>query len=81
LSLDTGCWKRAGANRKNIHNRAFQPGLGIFIGLLKMHSIEVVVDVRSSPYSKYTSQFNKKDMQKDIRGNNNNQHIPNNPQL
>ena len=28
-----------------------------FLGLLKMHSIQVVVDVRSQPYSKYATQF------------------------
>ena len=40
-----------------------------FIELLKRHSIEVVVDVRFNPYSKYASQFNKKEIQGDIRDN------------
>ena len=40
-----------------------------FIELLKRRSIEVVVDVRSNPYSKYASQFNKKEVQGDIRDN------------
>ena len=40
-----------------------------FTGLLKRYSIEVVVDVRSSPYSKYASQFNRKNIQEDIRNN------------
>lgn len=40
-----------------------------FIELLKSNSIEVVVDVRSNPYSKYASQFNKKDIQKNILAN------------
>jgi uncharacterized protein (DUF488 family) len=30
-----------------------------FIALLKQHQIEVLVDVRTSPYSAYTSQFNR----------------------
>ncbi len=34
-----------------------------FIELLKKHSIEVVVDVRSSPYSRYASQFNKREVE------------------
>lgn len=40
-----------------------------FIGLLKSRSIEVVADVRSSPYSKYASQFNRKDIQRLIETN------------
>ncbi len=40
-----------------------------FIGLLKHNSIEVVVDVRSRPYSRYASRFNKKEIQRDIRSN------------
>ena len=31
-----------------------------FIGLLECHKINMVVDVRSAPYSRYSSQFNKK---------------------
>jgi uncharacterized protein (DUF488 family) len=33
--------------------------LDAFVGLLIQHRIEVVVDVRSSPYSRYASQFNR----------------------
>lgn len=29
-----------------------------FLGLLKMHAVQVVVDVRSQPYSKYAKHFN-----------------------
>jgi len=31
---------------------------GVFVELLRRHGVEVLVDVRSSPYSKYASQFN-----------------------
>lgn len=34
-----------------------------FIGLLKQHGIQSLVDVRSSPYSKYATQFNKADLE------------------
>jgi uncharacterized protein (DUF488 family) len=30
-----------------------------FVGLLKMHGVQVVVDVRSQPYSKYATHFDK----------------------
>ena len=40
-----------------------------FIGLLKNHSIDVVADVRSNPYSRYASQFNKKAIQRYIQNN------------
>ena len=30
----------------------------VFLGLLRQHSVSEVVDVRSSPYSRYASQFN-----------------------
>lgn len=33
-----------------------------FINLLKLHSINCVVDVRSTPYSQYASQFNERDI-------------------
>ena len=33
-----------------------------FIGLLECHKINMVVDVRSAPYSRYCSQFNKNDI-------------------
>ncbi len=34
-----------------------------FLKLLKDNSIQVVVDVRSAPYSRYVPQFNKKEME------------------
>lgn len=34
-----------------------------WVGLLRQHKIEVVVDTRSSPYSKYVPQFDKEPMQ------------------
>lgn len=34
-----------------------------FLGLLKQHEIEVLVDVRSQPYSAYTSHFNRESLQ------------------
>lgn len=37
-----------------------------FLGLLKEHSINCLVDVRSSPYSKYVPQFNKENIVKDL---------------
>ena len=33
-----------------------------FINLLKLHNINCVVDVRSTPYSQYASQFNERDI-------------------
>ena len=35
----------------------------VFLGLLLRHGIEEVVDVRSSPYSRYNPQFNRKALQ------------------
>ena len=35
----------------------------VFLGLLLRHEIEEVVDVRSSPHSRYNSQFNRKTLQ------------------
>ena len=37
-----------------------------WLALLRQHSIEVVVDVRSSPYSKYVPQFDKELMQRSL---------------
>lgn len=34
-----------------------------FCGLLRQHGIEVLADVRSQPYSRYTPQFNKDELQ------------------
>ncbi len=39
-----------------------------FISLLKMHGVEVVVDVRSSPFSKYNPQFNKENIARSLKG-------------
>lgn len=36
----------------------------IFISLLRMNRINCIVDVRSTPYSKFTPQFNKEDLKK-----------------
>ena len=38
-----------------------------FIELLKRNSIEFLADVRSNPYSKYASQFNRRNIQRDIQ--------------
>ncbi len=38
-----------------------------FIRLLKMHAIEMLVDVRSQPYSKYNPDFIKKNLERIIR--------------
>jgi uncharacterized protein (DUF488 family) len=35
-----------------------------FLGLLKSHSIQVVVDTRSQPYSKYSTQFDQKELKR-----------------
>lgn len=34
-----------------------------FVALLERHAIEVLIDVRSQPYSKYASQFNPKELE------------------
>lgn len=39
-----------------------------FIHLLKLHSVDVVADVRSNPYSKYQPQFNRESLHRDLRG-------------
>lgn len=38
-----------------------------FLGLLKMHEIEVVADVRSNPYSGYNPQFNREILRKELK--------------
>lgn len=38
-----------------------------FIDLLKMHEITALVDVRSSPYSRYNPQFNRENLQKTLK--------------
>lgn len=37
-----------------------------FIGLLKQHEIDVLVDVRSQPYSQYNPQFNREALQREV---------------
>jgi uncharacterized protein (DUF488 family) len=39
-----------------------------FLDLLQRHAIEVLVDVRSSPYSAYTSQFNREVLKAAVEG-------------
>lgn len=38
-----------------------------FIALLQQHGIETVVDVRSQPYSQWTSQFNREPLRDDLQ--------------
>ena len=38
-------------------------GAEVFLGLLRRHGVEEVVDVRSSPHSRYNPQFNRKALQ------------------
>jgi len=40
-----------------------------FIRVIKSHGITAVADVRSSPYSKFKPEFNKKDFQKELNKN------------
>ena len=37
------------------------------LSLLRQHRVDVVVDVRSSPYSRYASQFNRENLQANLR--------------
>jgi uncharacterized protein (DUF488 family) len=39
-----------------------------WLGLLRQHRVEVLVDTRSSPYSKYVPQFDKELMQNSLEG-------------
>ena len=41
-----------------------------FLELLKMHNINCIVDVRSTPFSKYTSQFNREGLQSYLKKQN-----------
>ena len=41
-----------------------------FIELLKLFKIQLVVDVRSSPYSKYVPHFNRENINKSLKENN-----------
>jgi len=43
--------------------------LNLFAKLLKNNAIEVLVDVRSNPYSRFAFQFNKDNIQKAIQEN------------
>jgi uncharacterized protein (DUF488 family) len=40
----------------------------VWLALLRQHKVEVVVDTRSSPYSKYVPQFDKELMQSSLEG-------------
>jgi len=39
-----------------------------FLALLRPHEIQVVVDVRSSPYTKYAKHFNREDLSASLKG-------------
>ena len=39
-----------------------------FLELLKSHGVQVVVDTRSQPYSKYSTQFDQKDLKQSLSG-------------
>ena len=39
----------------------------VFLDILKKHDIQVLVDVRSDPYSRYAPQFNKTDFQRYVQ--------------
>lgn len=41
-----------------------------FIALLKMHGIEALADVRSSPYSRFTPHFNRESLRSALKGAN-----------
>lgn len=41
--------------------------IDVFLGLLKLHRIEVIADVRSIPYSAWTPQFNSAALQQSLR--------------
>lgn len=41
--------------------------LELFINLLKSHKIDVLVDVRSKPFSRFSPQFNKEGLEKTVR--------------
>lgn len=44
--------------------------IGGFIEILKSHQIEAIADVRSSPYSKYTPQFNRETLKQSLKDSN-----------
>jgi len=41
--------------------------LEVFINLLQSHKIDVLVDVRSKPFSRFSPQFNKDGLEKAVR--------------
>ena len=41
--------------------------IGRFVALLKQHGIQAIADVRSSPYSQYSPQFNRELLEKSLR--------------
>lgn len=43
-----------------------QHNINYFIGLLKEYSIDYLLDVRSTPYSKYAEQYNKDNISKEL---------------
>ena len=42
-------------------------GAGAFLALLRQHQVEAVADVRSSPYSQHTPQFNREAIEQTLR--------------
>ena len=38
----------------------------VFIDLLRLHGVEAVVDVRSSPFSRFNPQFNRHSLERDL---------------
>ena len=44
--------------------------IGKFISMLKIHEIEAIADVRSSPYSRYNSQYNREILKETLSANN-----------
>ena len=42
--------------------------IATFLGLLSKHHVEVLVDIRSYPYSQYSSQFDKPALEKSLAG-------------
>lgn len=41
--------------------------LGVFVGLLRQHGVTALADVRSAPYSRFNSQFNREDLKRDLK--------------
>jgi uncharacterized protein (DUF488 family) len=42
----------------------------VFINLLTSHNIDLLVDVRTTPYSKYSPQYNRENLSKSLKENN-----------